>query len=332
MRYDYPKPIEFMVMEPKRKNYSRDVMLIHVSQDRNAEWASALAKALPGLEIRVWPEVGDPNEISLTLIWKPPTELFSMVRKIDVIFSIGAGVDHLIRCPTIPEDVPIVRMIDAQLTAGMVEYVLYHVLRIHRNMDRYIKQKREGTWGVLPYKPASEICVGVMGMGELGSAVSTSLSALGYRVQGWSRTLKLLPDVQSFVGMNELSSFLEGTNILVLLLPLTNATKGIIDLDRLMELPIGSHVVNPGRGLLIVENDLLTALRVGRIAGVALDVFPEEPLPSTHQFWKHENVFVTPHIASLTNPVTAAQSIADNIKRRQEGKVMRGVVDIENYR
>ena len=313
-------------------NQSNDVMLVKISPNRNPEWVSAFKEVLPDLEIRVWPCVGDPNEINLALLWDPPDELFSTVQNLDVIFSVGAGVDHLIGCATIPTNVTIVRMIDADLTAGMVEYVLYHVLRIHRNMDSYIEQNLKRQWVVLPHKPANELCVGIMGVGELGSAVATSLHTLGYHVQGWSRTPKLFPGIQSFFGMSQLPSFLAETNVLVVLLPLTSATTGIINLDRLMELPLGSYVVNPGRGLLIVEDDLLLALKLGHISGAALDVFGNEPLPVTHKFWTNEKVFVTPHIASLTNPATAAVSIAKNIKRRKEGATMKGLIDIEDYR
>ena len=313
------------------KNNFKDVILVHVSQDRDAEWAAALSRVLPEADIRVWPDIGDPNEIIIALLWKPPPELFSIVLELEVIFSIGAGVDQLMQCSTIPTDIPIVLMIDAQLTSGMVEYVFYHVLRIHRNMDSYMQQQHERNWTALPYKPSSEVCVGVMGMGELGSAVANHLSDLGYRVQGWSRGLKSLQGIHSFFGISQLCSFLATTNILVLLLPLTSATRGIISLDRLMELPEGAHVINPGRGSLIVENELSLALKDAHIAGAALDVFSEEPLPLSHQFWGHEKVFITPHIASLTNPATAASSIAQNIKRAQEGKVMIGLIDTKDY-
>jgi glyoxylate/hydroxypyruvate reductase A len=313
-------------------NQSKDVMLVKISPNRDPEWVSAFKEVLPDLEIRVWPFVGDPKEINLALLWDPPDELFSTVGGLDVIFSVGAGVDHLIECSEIPTDVPIVRMIDVDLTAGMVEYILYHVLRIHRNMDSYFEQNLKRQWAVLPYKPANELCVGIMGVGELGSAVASSLHTLGYQVQGWSRTPKSLPGIQSLFGISQLSSFLAETNILVILLPLTNATTGIISLDRLMELPLGSYVINAGRGLLIVEDDLLLALELGHISGAALDVFGNEPLPVTHKFWTNEKVFVTPHIASLTNPATAVASIAKNIKRHKEGATMKGLIDINDYR
>nr|ADI22162.1 phosphoglycerate dehydrogenase and related dehydrogenases [uncultured gamma proteobacterium HF0200_24F15] len=313
------------------KSGSADVLLLKSDIDCSTQWVSAFAKAMPDLEVRVWPDVGKTNEINLALLWHPPPELFKSLNNLEVIFSAGAGIDHLIDCPTLPTDVPIVRMIDPALTAGMVEYVLFHVIRFHRRMDLYEQQQRRHLWNVLPQCQSEDICVGLMGMGILGAAVANALCFMGYEVRGWSRTEKVLHGVTSFVGPSDLSSFLESSQILVLLLPLTSSTMRIIDARRLGELPEGACVINAGRGNLIVEEDLLDALNSGHISAAALDVFEVEPMLRDHPNWENRRIFVTPHIASITYPHSAATAITRNIERYREGIEMEGLVEVTDY-
>ena len=301
-------------------------LLLHIDSERVPAWAAALRATLAEMPLRIWPDRGDPDQIRYALLWKPPSELFDGLHNLEVIFSVGAGIDHLLSCTTLPADVPVVRMVEPVLTAGMVEYVIYNVIRFHRRMHEYDVQQRQAQWQVLPQVTAGDVTIGIMGLGILGEAVAAVLTKMNYRVTGWSRSRKSLPGVRSYVGEPELLEFLSDAQILVMLLPLDETTQHILNKGTLAQLPSGACVINAGRGGLIHENDLLNALDKGHISGAALDVFETEPLPQAHLFWRHPNVTVTPHAASLTNPVTAVQSVAENIRRHQNGKRLKHTV------
>ena len=300
-------------------------LLLHRDPQRVPAWSAALKAALTEMPIRIWPDRGDLGQIRYALLWKPPPELFDGLHNLQVIFSVGAGIDHLTSCTTLPSDVPVVRMVEPVLTAGMVEYVIYNVIRFHRRMHEYDAQQRRAQWQVLPQVTASDVTIGIMGMGVLGEAAAAILTRMNYRVTGWSRSRKSLPGVRSYVGQAELSEFLNDVHILVMLLPYHETTQHILNKVTLAELPRGASVINAGRGGCVHESDLLNALDQGHISGVALDVFEAEPLPEDHLFWRHPNVTVTPHAASLTNPVSAVQFVAENIRRHQNGKRLKHI-------
>ena len=301
-------------------------LLLHIDSERVPAWAAALRATLAEMPLRIWPDRGDPDQIRYALLWKPPSELFDGLHNLEVIFSVGAGIDHLLSCTTLPADVPVVRMVEPVLTAGMVEYVIYNVIRFHRRMHEYDVQQRQAQWQVLPQITAGDVTIGIMGLGVLGEAAAAVLTKMNYPVTGWSRSRKSLPGVRSYVGEPELLEFLSGAQILVMLLPLDETTQHILNKGTLARLPRGACVINAGRGGLIHENDLLNALDKGHISGAALDVFETEPLPETHLFWRHPNVTVTPHAASLTNPLTAVQFVVENIRRHQNGKRLQHIV------
>ena len=301
-------------------------LLLHIDSQRVPAWAAALKASLIEMPIRVWPDLGDPSQIRYALLWKPPPELFDGLQNLQVIFSVGAGIDHLTSCSTLPSDVPIVRMVEPVLTAGMVEYVIYNVIRFHRRMHEYDMQQRRAQWQVLPQATASDVTIGIMGLGVLGEAAAVMLTKMNYRVTGWSRSRKRLPGVRSYVGESELLKFLNDVQILVMLLPLDETTQNILNKVTLAQLPRGASIINAGRGGCIHESDLLNALDNGHISGVARDVFEAEPLPEAHLFWRHPNVSITPHAASLTNPVSAVQFVAENIRRHQSGNRLMHIV------
>ncbi len=301
-------------------------LLLHIDSERVPAWAAALRATLPEMPIRIWPDRGDLGQIRYALLWKPPPELFDGLHNLQVIFSVGAGIDHLTSCPTLPADVPVVRMVEPVLTAGMVEYVIYNVIRFHRRMHEYGEQQRRAQWQVLPQVTASDVTIGIMGLGVLGGAAATMLTRMNYRVTGWSRSRKSVPGVRSYVGELELSEFLSNTQVLVMLLPLDETTQHILNKGTLAQLPRGASIINASRGGCINENDLLNALDQGYISGAALDVFEAEPLPEAHVFWRHPNISITPHAASLTNPVTAVQFVAENIRRHQNEKRLTHIV------
>ena len=309
-----------------------ETLLLHIDSERAPTWAAALKSALSDVPVRIWPELGDPDQIRYALLWKPPSCLFDGLHNLQVIFSVGAGIDHLLSCTTLPAGVPVVRMVEPVLTAGMVEYVVYNVIRFHRRMHKYDVQQQKTQWRVLPQITAGDVTIGIMGLGVLGEAAAAVLTKMNYRVTGWSRSRKNLPGVRSYVGELELSDFLSDTQILVMLLPLDEATRHILNRGTLAQLPSGACVINAGRGGLIREKDLLSALDKGHISGAALDVFETEPLPKPHPFWRHPNVTVTPHAASLTNPATAVQFVAENIRRYRNGMSLKHVVVPSDWR
>lgn len=303
-------------------------VLLFVSEVEPAPlWKQALERAVPGIEVRVWPNTGPLESIDYALCWKPPADVFRGLENLKAVFSLGAGVDHLAGHPALPGNVPVVRMVEPALTEGMTEYVIYQVLRFHRRMPDYEAQRARREWRELRQIRPSERRIGIMGLGVLGQDAAEKLCALDFDVAGWSRSEKKIPGVQSFLGKGAFDAFLERTDILVCMLPLTPETEGVINTESLARLPQGAHVINVGRGPHVVEQDLLAALDSGHIAGAALDVFHTEPLPADHPFWTHPRITMTPHVASLTNPETAARVIADNIARCESGGRPENVVD-----
>lgn len=297
----------------------------------NAEpWCEALRNELPELNFRVWPDEAEPREdIDYALAWRPQQGELRKFPNLKAILSLGAGIDGIFCDPDLPEDVPVVRLIDRCLTYGMSEYVIYWVLHYHRHFGAYTGMVARGEWGNLPQSDTSLRRVGIMGLGELGGDAAHKLASLGFDVAGWSRSEKEIPWVVGFSGADGLTPFLNRTEILVNLLPLTSETEGIINKQTLADLPEGAVIINPARGPHVVDEDLLAALESGHISAATLDVFHEEPLPKDHPYWDHPNVAVTPHIASLTVPHSAAEFIAENIRLIEAGHPPLNVIDRE---
>ncbi len=303
-------------------------VLLFISQIEPAEsWKRALERAIPGVEVRIWPEAGSRDSVDYVLCWKAPAGVFRGMDNLKAVFSLGAGVDHLRDQRGLPEEVPVVRMVEPALTEGMSEYVIYQVLRFHRRMAEYDAQQSRREWRVLSQVRPRDRRIGILGLGVLGRDAAKKLRALDFDVAGWSRSEKKIRGIKSFAGAGTLEAFLKRTDILVCMLPLTPATTGIINQQHLNLLPEGAYVINAARGQHLVEEDLLSALNSGHIAGAALDVFRKEPLPADHPFWTHPKVTLTPHVASLTNPETGAEAIADNIALCESGKAPQNVVD-----
>jgi glyoxylate/hydroxypyruvate reductase A len=315
----------------KKENFqvlkeNRAVLLLK-TDTRDQAWIDAFSSAMPDLEVRLWPETGDRSEINCALLWGPPPELFDELDNLEVIFSIGAGVDSLLTCPTLPAHLPIVRMVESELTAGMVEFCLFHVLRFHRLMHLFENHRVSRHWEALTQLPASDITVGIMGFGVLGQALARQLSVLRYRVIGYRRGAGEVDGMEVFHGTDQLEAFMGRSNILVALMPSTPETRKMINSRTLSWLPPGACFINAGRGDLVDEEGLVEALDRGSLAGAALDVFETEPLPQESILWTHPNVYVTPHIASLTHPPTACRYIAGAISRHRQDKPWPHLVD-----
>ena len=253
-----------------------------------------------------------------------PVQDFTPYTRCRAVLNLWAGVEGIVGNPTLTQ--PLARMIETGLTDGMREWVAGHVLRIHLGMDAHI-HGQDGIWRK-PVPPlAKDRQITVLGLGELGTTCARTLSTLGFPVTGWSRNAKSIDGITCLSGADGLAKALKDAQIVVLLLPLTDATTHIIDRETLAQLTKGASVINPGRGGLIDDGALLAALDSGHIGHAVLDVFTTEPLPARHPYWAHPSVLVTPHIASATRSDTAAASIADNIKRCETDQPLVGLVD-----
>jgi glyoxylate/hydroxypyruvate reductase A len=302
-------------------------LIFYSESDRYDAWRDALHAAVPDLEFRPWEEPGDPADIEFALVWLPPQGALRQFPNLKAILNLGAGVDALLKDPTLPEGVPVVRMVDDDLATCMAEYVLLHVLRYHREQPALDAQQRAHDWRMIASPAAMHRRVGILGLGAMGGEAARLLVGAGFDVAGWSRRPKDLPGVQSFHGEDGRAAFLARSEILVCLLPLTPETEGILDRDLFQALPAGAYLINAGRGGHQVESDILAALDSGQLAGATLDVFREEPLPAASPFWDHPKVTVTPHNASITNPQSAVRHVCESIRRVRAGEPLRNVVD-----
>ena len=304
-----------------------EVLVVKSGNEQESQWEDAFAGF--DLEVRHWDAPGAPEEIDYALVWQPEPRALAGFPRLKLIFSAGAGLDHLIGENIVPPGIPVIRMVEDVLTAGMTEYVLYNVLRFHRFMPQYEANQRNRVWKELPQIPARERRVGILGLGVLGGDAAGALAALGFDVAGWSRTEKQNKGVSCYFGERQLAGFLARTEILVCLLPLTRQTENILNAGNLARLPKGAFVINPGRGRHCNQADLLAALDSGHIAAAALDVFRTEPLAKNSPLWRHPRVHITPHIASMTLPASGARHVIDNITRFRAGRALTHLVDFE---
>lgn len=293
---------------------------------RAAAWASYFAEHAPDLDFRVWPDAGKLDEVEYLIAWQAPAEFLATLPRLKVLFSSGAGVDH-VDFSAVPAHIPVVRMVEPGIINGMVEYVSLAVLALHRDFFDYVEAKAARVWNPLEVPPASARSIGVMGMGSLGRAVLERLRTYGFRLRGWNRSMRQMDGVESFAGPDQLQPFLEGCDVLICLLPLTPATRGILNRKLFSALPAGAALINVGRGPHLVDADLLEALDTGRLSRAILDVTDPEPLPAEHPFWAHPRVFVTPHVASMTQPESAAPILLENLRRHQRGEQLLNVID-----
>lgn len=302
-------------------------LLFRSTVDSSARWRDQLTRLTEELDIRVWPDIGDPADIDYALVWRPEPGFLASLPNLKLILSLGAGVDHLLGDPQLPRHLPIVRLVDPHMTDAMSEYVVLQVLRLHRHDLDYRAQQQDRLWRELDQKNAADRRIGILGFGELGQDAAKKLKAPGFDVAAWSRSEKTVAGVESYAGADGLPLLLARSEILVCLLPLTADTEGILNAHNLALLPRGAALVNAARGAHLVEDDLFAALASGQISGAVLDVFHDEPLPADHPFWHHPRIVVTPHVAAFTNPATAAPIILENIHRFEEGRPLLNRVD-----
>ncbi|OFS09942.1 glyoxylate/hydroxypyruvate reductase GhrA [Hafnia sp. HMSC23F03] len=296
-------------------------------------WLDGMRKRLPEANIRQW-QPGDDKPADYALVWQPPFEMLASRQDLRGVFALGAGVDAILAQErahpgTLPQGVPLVRLEDTGMALQMEEYATAVALRYFRRFDEYEQQQREGVWKYLAPHDASQFVVGVLGAGVLGGKVAERLASFGLQVRCWSRTEKHYSGVKSFYGKGQFASFLQGTQLLINLLPNTPETVGILDRSLFAQLNAGAYIINLARGAHMKEDDLLAALESGHVAAATLDVFAKEPLAPEHPFWKHPRVTITPHIAAITLPEVAMDYVAQNIRAIEAGKTPEGVVNMD---
>lgn len=288
---------------------------------------TGLKESIPDIDIHIWPEVDKPEKIEAIITWQPPLAIMAKFPQLKVIISLGAGVEHILRDSYLPQNVPIVRMVEPCLTSKMTEYILLAVLRFHRQAFAYQKSQKAQHWQPLPLPETSSRNIAILGLGVLGSDAARKLNTLGFTVRGWSRKPKNIDGIECFYGQDQLKFCLSKCQVLVCLLPLTPKTEGILNGETFSVMSQGGYLINVARGQHLVEKDLLEALDSGQLSGACLDVFHQEPLPETHPFWSHPQITVTPHIAIQTDSESYIKSIIDTIGCLRAGLPLQNVVN-----
>jgi len=292
----------------------------------NTAWANAVAPLLPDLPLVIYPDVPDVMAVRYAMVWGHPFGDLKRYPKLRGIFSLGAGMEHLLNDPELP-DVPLVSLGDPAMAQDMANYALYWVIDFHRHLQHYRREQAKQQWQRLETPPAHTFNVLVLGLGRIGQQVAKRIQQAGFSVSGWDFTPKTTGGLLTFSGHDALADLLPATDVVISCLALNERSHQLIDAAFLAQLPQGSHIINISRGGIIDESALLDALDSGQLGAVALDVFSVEPLPAAHRLWTHPKVNVTPHMAGPTHISSAAEVIAENILRMERGELPEPVFD-----
>lgn len=307
-------------------------IVIHTDSWNEEDWLMRFSAQLPGRTFRSYSQIDGPIKAEYAVLWKPPADFFTRVKNLKVVFSLGAGVDHILQVPNYPAETPLVRVVDANLTGRMSEYIVLQCLSILRRQPKFARQQAKKIWASEVQPSADQVRIGILGLGELGLDAARKLSVMGFAVSGWARRAKDIAGINTFHGAAGLDDMLKSSDIVVCLLPLTPDTDGILNYQLFAKLPGdgvlgGPFVINAGRGGLQREGDILQALDDDILAGATLDVFETEPLPVTSPLWSHPKVIVTPHNAADSSPEAICANVARQIKQFEAGKPLENVVN-----
>lgn len=300
-------------------------LAVSVNGDNSAHVMRMFAAALPDVEVVDAVTAG--GDFDYVVAGVRDERLFASRRLPKAVFSFGAGVNAVLAIPNLPVDVPLIRLEDAGMAAQMIRYVLAAALRFAGHFDVYAKQQREHLWRAYDPRPPESMVAGVLGVGVIGGKIAQALATQGFRVRGHARNPKTLAGVDCYAGDAGLDAFLDGLDLLVAVVPLTAATRGMLDRRTLAKLAEGAHLINVGRGALVNDADLIALLDEGHLSGATLDVFDVEPLPPSHPYWSRSDVTLTPHVSGVTLPDMAVAQIAAKVRRLEQGLPVTGVVD-----
>jgi glyoxylate/hydroxypyruvate reductase len=289
-------------------------------------WVRAIGGALPEATVTALADVAN-DSADYAVVWSPEATLFTHQKHLRAVFNLGAGVDALLKLPTLPPELPVVRLGDAGMSVQMAEYVCQAVIRFARELPAYEADMAKGVWAQRRPPARREFPVGVMGLGAIGARVAQALLGFEYPVSGWSRNPKTIEGVTTYHGSDGLDAFLRANRILICALPLTPDTRGILSRANLEKLRPKGYLINVGRGAHLVDDDLVQLIASGALAGATLDVFAEEPLAAAHPFHEHSQIVLTPHISAVTDRTESVAQIAGKIRRLEAGLAIDGVVE-----
>lgn len=300
--------------------------------NRPEPWVEGLRAELPQAVVEAWTPGAAPADHAV--VWAPPQQFLDEQHQLRGLFNIGAGVDALLGL-RLPPRTRIVRLDDAGMSVQMAEYVCHALIRHFREFDVYEVEAREGAWSYRRPRARGNFPVGIMGLGVLGQRVGRAIAQFEFPVRGWSRSPRQIDGIRCFHGEPGLAEFLAASRVLVCLLPLTDATRGILRRETLSRLnggQPGGYLINVARGAHLVEDDLIPLLDSGQLAGATLDVFASEPLAPGHPFWRHPKITVTPHASARTQREESVAQIAAKIRALEAGadfETLPGVVDAQ---
>lgn len=298
------------------------------NQKPTEEWQRNLQKLLPETKVEVYPIISNPEDVEFIATWKPHKDYIKEFPNLKVVQSVGAGIDHLLHTE-IPDSVKVTRIVDSALKQEMFEHVLACIMTSMKNLLTYHKNQLQQEWIPKNYTSIHETTITILGLGEIGKLVAERFVALGFRVKGWSNSQKNINGVETFVGKEGLNSAIANTDFIVNILPLTTETESILNYKFFNQCSKQTVLINVGRGAHLVEKDLLIAIDEKQIKEAYLDVFREEPLPENHPFWSNKNIYITPHIASVTNATTALQQVATNYKKLKNMETLENEVSLD---
>lgn len=293
--------------------------IVVIRQDNKLDaWKNALIANAPETPIYSFLEEHPKEEITMACVWKQPAETLNQYPNLKCIASFGAGVDFIFKDQSVPEHLPITRVVDPVLASDMSEFVLASILGFFKNLNSYKTDQLNKIWAPQEYKRISDVTVGILGMGALGNKLAEDLMKNRFKVIGWAKSPKVIPGIEVYAGNNQKNTFLSRSNILVCLLPLTKETTGILNNTLFKELPKQAYVINVARGGHLVDEDLLEYVNNGHLAGAGLDVFHQEPLPAEHPFWNHPKIHITPHVASVSDIASVIPQLLENYRRLKD--------------
>ncbi len=287
-------------------------ILIYANNRDITNWVDALKKEDKNIDIRIYPNIGNIDDIIFALTWPFPQGFFSEFKNLKTICSIGAGVNHILKDPTIKDYINIVKLVDKNLTQNMWEYCLGAVTYYTMQFNKYNELQNKKIWKEYIPNNFKNTTIGIMGLGSIGKDIAIKFEQIGFKIKGYSNSKKDIPNIKTYCNDDLIEDFLDDIDILISILPLTSKTKYIFNNKFFKSMKKGSYFINVGRGEQVVENDLINNLNNNHLAGAFLDVFEQEPLEKNHPFWNHNKIFITPHIASITNPYSVASQIITN--------------------